>query len=254
MRTGTRTEHDMTDNGPERTHPEEPEMTPSSPQQLATEPYDDYDDGFDEVLPVRPRASYLTPLTALLMALILGGVGFYVGIRVEKSQTSSAASGATVFGRAFAGGASGVAGSSSKTGSSRAGFAGASGLAARFGAGGFGAGGGTTGSVSSVDGNTIYVKETGGNTVKVKLSSATKISKSEGVSRKKLYPGDQVSIAGSTASNGTVSATSVTDSGTSSTSSSTGSGASSTSSSTGSSSTSSSTNSASAIKSLFGGG
>ena len=116
-----------------------------------------------------------------------------------------------------------------------------SGLASRFAAGGFGAAG-TTGSVSSVDGNTIYVKETGGNTVKVKLSSSTKISKTEGVSSKKLYPGDAVSVSGTTASNGTVNATSVTDSGASASSTSA------------SASGSSATSNASAVRSLFGGG
>ena len=243
----------MTDpNSPERIHPEEPEMNASSPQPLAAEPYDDYDGGgFDDELPVRPRPSYLTPLTALLMALILGGVGFYVGIRVEKSKTSSTGA-ASAFSRAFSGGTAGTAaatGATSKTGASaRAGATGAGGFASRFAAGGLGgAAGGTVGSVSSVSGNTLYVTETSGNTVKVKLSGATKISKSEGVSRKKLYPGDGVVIAGSTSSNGTVHATSVTDSGASST------GASSTgaSSTSGSSSTS---NSTSAIGSLFGGG
>ena len=216
-------------------------MNASSPQQVAAEPYDDYDDGFDDVLPVRPRASYLTPLTALLMALILGGVGFYVGVRVEKSKTSSGGAG-TGFARAFTGATPGGTSSSGKSSSATAGGL-PTGLASRFAAGGFG-GGGTSGSVSSIDGNTIYVKETGGNTVKVKLSSATKITKSEGVSRKKLYPGDTVSFAGSTASNGTVHATTVTDSGAS---------ASSNSAST-SSSSSSSTSNASAVQSLFGGG
>jgi Domain of unknown function (DUF5666) len=242
----------MTDpNSPERIHPEEPEMNASSPQPPAAEPYDDYDDGFDDELPVRPRPSYLTPLTALLMALILGGVGFYVGIRVEKSKTSSTG-GTSAFARAFSGagtGTAGATGGTSKTGAaSRTAASGTGGFAARFAAGGLGgAAGGTAGSVSSVSGNTIYVTETGGNTVKVKLSGATKISKSEGVSRKKLYPGDAVVIAGSASSNGTVHATSVTDSGASST------GASSTgaSSSSGSSSTS---NSTSAIGSLFGSG
>jgi hypothetical protein len=241
----------MTDpNSPERIHPEEPEMNASSPQPPAAEPYDDYDDGFDDELPVRPRPSYLTPLTALLMALILGGVGFYVGIRVEKSKTSSTGGAASAFSRALSGGGTaGATGGTSKTGAgSRTGATGAGGFAARFAAGGLGgAAGGTVGSVSSVSGNTIYVTETGGNTVKVKLSGATKISKSEGVSRKKLYPGDAVVVAGSASSNGTVHATSVTDSGASSTGSSS-TGASSTS---GSSSTS---NSTSAIGSLFGSG
>jgi len=216
-------------------------MNATTPRQLPAEPFDDYDDGFDEVLPVRSRARYLTPLTALLMALILGGVGFYVGIRVEKSQTTGGAGTASAFGRGFPGTTSGksTTGSASRT----AGFPSAGGLASRF-AGAFG-GSGTVGSISSVDGNTIYVKETGGNTVKVKLTSATSITKSEKVSRKKLFPGESVVVAGSASSNGTVNATSVTDSGASSS----GSGTSS------SSATSGSTgNSSSAISSLFGGG
>jgi len=50
---------------------------------------DELDHEYDDAMPQRSRARYLTPLTALLMALILGGVGFYVGIRVEKSKASS---------------------------------------------------------------------------------------------------------------------------------------------------------------------
>lgn len=222
---------------------EEFEMNASSPQQLPAEPFDDYDDGFDEVLPARSRPQYLTPLTALLMALILGGVGFYIGIRVEKAQGASTGSGAS----ALRGGFAGLSGSAGKgAGTSGSGFpSSTSGLASRFASAFGGAGGGTVGSVSSVAGNTIYVKETSGNTVKVTLSSATKISKSESVSRKKLYPGDQVVVSGSAASNGTVHATSVTDSGATST----GSTGTSSSSSTGSTS-----NTSSAIRSLFGGG
>ncbi|MDE3132803.1 MAG: hypothetical protein KGL15_01915 [Acidobacteriota bacterium] len=229
--------------------------TPSTPQPSPAEPYDYYDDGYDDVLPVRKRAQYLTPLTALLMALILGGVGFYVGIRVEKSDASTTGgSGASAFARAFSGtrapgsgGSTGSTGStgSSKTGSSRTAFPG--GGFAGFG----GAGAGTIGTVSSISGNTLYVQETSGNTIRVKLSSATKITKSETVSKKKVYPNDQVVISGSKSANGTVSATSVTDSGaSSSTSSSAGS--------TGSSSTGSGSSgggtASQAVKSLFGGG
>ena len=59
--------------------------------------------------------------------------------------------------------------------------------------------------------------ETSGNTVKVKLSGATTITKSETV-KHKLFPGDEVVIAGAKGSKGTVAATSVTDSGARSTS------------------------------------
>ena len=212
-------------------------------QQLPTQ-FDDYDDGFADTLPVRPRARYLTPVTALLMALILGGVGFYVGIRVEKSQTTSSAAGgrASAFARAFGAGASAGAGAG-KTGSGGAG-ASAAGLAGRFAAAFGGAGGATAGSVTEVDGNTIYVQEAGGNTVKVKLTSATKLTKSEPVSRKKIFPGDQVVVSCSTAAKGTVDATSVSDSGSSAASSGT---------STSSGSSAAGGSASSAISSLFGG-
>ena len=210
-------------------------------QQLPTQ-FDDYDDGFDDTLPVRPRARYLTPVTALLMALILGGVGFYVGIRVEKSQTTSSAAGgrASAFARAFG------AGTSTSTGKTGSGGAGASAgdLAGRFAAAFGGAGGATAGSVTEVDGNTIYVQEADGNTVKVKLTSATKLTKSEPVSRKKIFPGDEVVVSGSTAAKGTVDATSVSDSGAS---------AASSAASTSSSSSTSGASASSAISSLFGG-
>src|ERR1700761_7199897 len=104
---------------------------------------DDLDHEYDDAMPQRPRARYLTPLTALLMALILGGVGFYVGIRVEKAQGGST-SGASAFRGGFPG-VTGATGSTGKSGStSRTGFAGSSSLASRFASAfGGGAGGGT---------------------------------------------------------------------------------------------------------------
>lgn len=191
-------------------------------------------DGYGEV-PPRPRTKLLSPVTAALMALILGGVGFYVGIRVEKSSggggSTPAASALTAL--RGTGRSGGAGGSGSRTAAfGRGGF---------FGAGG-GASGATIGSVTSIDGNTLYVKETSGNTVKVKLGAGTTVSKTQSVSKKKIYPGDQVVIAGAKGSGGAIAATSVTDSGASS---SAGGGSSATS--------SSSATGAAAVKSLFGG-
>jgi hypothetical protein len=232
-----------------RTNPEEPVMTPSAPEQETAESlYDDYDAGFGEQrLPARARFRFLTPLTAALIALIVGGVGFFVGVRVEKSKAGSSSSGgASAFARAFGGtaAAGGTGATASRTGATgAAGAGGAGGFASFFGRGGAGAG--TTGSVTAVDGNTLYVKETSGNTVKVKLTGSTTVSKTESVSKKKIYPGDEVTIAGATASGGTVNATSVTDSGAS---------AGTTGGSASSSSTGSGANGASsAVSSLFGG-
>jgi len=207
---------------------------PHGPAEPDFDEYDYEDEGFGDTLPVRPRRPFLTKWTAGLMALVLGAVGFYVGVRVEKSKIPATSSAGSALSRLF----SGAGGTTSRTG--------AGGFASRFGGAFAGLGGNETiGSVSSVNGNTLYVTETSGNTVKVKLSGDTTISKSESVSKAKIYPGDQVVITGTTGSGGTVDATQVSDSGASSTSSTSSSSSSSAPSSSGG-------NASSAISSLFG--
>ncbi len=187
---------------------------PPEPHGRVDTALDDYeydDDGFGETLPVRPKRPFLTKWSAALMALVLGAVGFFVGVRVEKDKIPSSGGTGSAFASAFSG-----AGGTSTTGTAgRSGAAG--GFAGRFagGAGGFAgaAGNATIGSVASVNGKTIYVTETSGDTVKVKLSGQTTITKSESVSSSKVFPGDEVVIAGTKGSGGTITATSLTDSG-----------------------------------------
>jgi Domain of unknown function (DUF5666) len=146
--------------------------------------------------PGRPRRRWLNRRSAALAAVITCAAGFYAGVRVEKSQLNSTS--ATTIATAAGTGtnAAGAAGG-------RAGFL----------------GGGTTGAnasigtVSSVDGNTIYLTGTSGNTVKVTLSSATKITKSQSVSANSIRPGDTIVVQGVKGSSGTITATSVNDSG-----------------------------------------
>lgn len=221
---------------PAETETEVREMNPGVARQLPAESFDGFDDGFDDVLPVRPRPRYLTPLTALLMALILGGAGFYAGVRVEKAQTPAAGGGASALARALGGGRG------HKHGSRAAAALAGGGLGSRL-AAALGRGGGTAGSVSAIDGNTLYVKEANGNTVAVKLSAATRITKSEPASRSRIFPGDQVVVSGSGGPKGTVDAASVSDSGAGAGGSGTGTGGSGSSSAT-----------SSAISALFGGG
>src|SRR6202012_715869 len=86
-----------------------------------------------------------------------------------------------------------------------------------FGAAGGGVpGGGSAGPVASVDGRTLVLKETSGNTVTVKLTSATKVTKSKSVGRGQIRPGDSIEVSGITGKRGAISAASVTDSGASS--------------------------------------
>jgi hypothetical protein len=151
--------------------------------------------------PGRPRR-WLNRKSAALAAVITCAAGFYGGVRVEKSQLSSTATATTPAAAAGAIGAS--AGTAEAGAGARAGFAG--------GAAG-GGGNASFGTVSSVNGNTIYLTDSSGNTVKVTLSSATEITKNQSVSKTSIRPGDAVVIQGAKSSSGTITATSVSDSG-----------------------------------------
>jgi hypothetical protein len=189
---------------------------------MSAVPYDshEHDWGPSEaqsaVTPGRPRRRLFNRRSAALIAVITCVAGFYAGVRVEKSQLATAPSVATSTAATSAGtraGARAATGSGAQTSaatgsSSQSGFPGA---------GRFGGGNASLGTVSSVNGNTIYLTDTTGNTVKVTLSSATKLSKSLAVSKSSLHPGDSVVIQGVKNSSGTLVATSVSDSGASST-------------------------------------
>jgi Domain of unknown function (DUF5666) len=220
------------------------------------EEWDSYEDEQEVALPGRPRRKVLTWWSAGLFAVLLGLVGFYVGVRVEKHQLANSSS-TGGFAAALAGtgaGATGTGTTGTGTGAARAGATGSGAGSFARGAGGgaggsgslrglFGGGAGgsaSVGTVSSINGNTIYVTETSGNMVKVTLSSATKVTKSVGVGKKAVRPGDLVTVAGAKGSNGTISATTVNDTGASPFSS--------------SSSSSSGSSASSAVGSLFGGG
>jgi len=143
--------------------------------------------------PGRPRRRWWGRKTAALAAAILCAATFYAGVRVEKGQLSTATTTPTA--------------AASSAGAEHGGFPG----------GALGGANASIGTVSSVDGNTIYLTDTSGNTVKVKLSSATKLTKSESASKTSVRPGDTVVIQGAKGSNGTITATSVSDSGASTT-------------------------------------
>ncbi|HLH65207.1 MAG TPA: DUF5666 domain-containing protein [Solirubrobacteraceae bacterium] len=141
-----------------------------------------------------------------MSVLLACAAGFYAGVRVEKAQLSTSTTalsgaGATSAGARFAArrGAGGLAAL----------------LAARGGAGsagGLAGAGAVLGTVSSVDGRTLYVTEASGNTVRVRLTSATRISKTRPAGPSALRPGDRVLISGVT-SGANVTAASVSDSG-----------------------------------------
>jgi hypothetical protein len=162
-------------------------------------------------LPPRPRRRLLTPVPLALMGILAIACGFIGGVLVEKGENSSGSSGAGASGlasrfaalRAGASGASGASNSSARSGSSSATgslFGGASG------SGGFARP--TAGTVAYLDGGTLYVTNSEGNTVKVETSAGTTVNKTVKSSIKDIHPGETVTITGET-SGGSVSAESI---------------------------------------------
>jgi hypothetical protein len=231
------------------------------PYDRPEEDWDSYEDEQDAALPGRPRRKVLTWWSAGLFALILCAVGFYAGVRIEKNQlaSSSSATGLSAFTGAGTGsgartgagsGAAGRAGTGSSAGtgsgtSARSGAgSGGAGFRGLFGGAGAAGGNATLGTVSNMSGDSLYVTDTSGNTVKVTLSSATKVTKNVAVGKDAVRPGDLVVVAGAKGSDGTVSATTVNDTGASPAAAASGT----------SGSSSSGTSGSSAVNSLFGGG
>ena len=142
---------------------------------------------------IRLRAPIALLATALLLA-----AGFWGGAIAEKNHGGSTASAASGFAARFRGGAA--------AGAAGGGFAGG------FRGGAGGAAGGTsaaTGTLSVVNGNTLYVLTSTGSLVKVSLGQSTAVTRNAKTAANALRPGDSVVIQGSAAKNGDVTATSV---------------------------------------------
>ncbi len=158
------------------------------------------DDGDDDVIPPRPRGRLLRPLPLALIALIIAAAGFLGGIEAQKGSEGGSTAGGFPGGGSlpsFAKGAEGTRRKARKqaakvgrrptaTGSEAAGLPsfGASEAAA-------------SGTVSSVEGQTIYVKESDGTTVAVKVGDGATVTRDSNVSAKKIHPGDTVTVEGS---------------------------------------------------------
>jgi hypothetical protein len=135
----------------------------------------------DAPLPPRPRRRAVTPVGAAAGAVLIGALGFLGGVELQKSRASTAA---PSFPRL----------------------------------GGFQPGGGqqpqaqadaTIGEVASVDGAAFYVTDQTGNTVKVKTSKRSTVTRSALAEADEIHPGDTVIVTGETAASGTVVASSV---------------------------------------------
>ena len=142
-------------------------------------------------------------VTAILGVGLLVAATFLAGIEAQKQWGGNSSRSSGFGGRAAAFGA--IAGTRASGANSGAqGAPGASGGLFRRGGGGF-----TTGKVKLVQGSTIYVTTTDGNTVKVSVPSSTAITKSVTTKLSGVHPGDTVTAIGSTSSDGVIKAVSV---------------------------------------------
>lgn len=157
---------------------------------------DNFDDDSDDEWHVQTqtkRVGMRIP-TAVLIALLIAAGAFWGGAAVQRGRGSGSTGLAGIAAR-FRG-----LGAASSTGGGAAG-------GRLFGGGGAAAG--TVGTVTEVNGSTLYITNSSGALVKVVLNSSTKLTRTSTAKSAQLSLGDTVVIQGTTAKNGTVSATSV---------------------------------------------
>jgi hypothetical protein len=162
---------------------------------------DDWEPAPEErALPPRRRRRLVTPASAALAAVLIGALGFIGGVEVQKGQADSGGgAGASGAGAARAAAGGGGAGGGSAGGAPRGGFAGPGGAQ----------GNATIGSVTNKHGSTLYVKDSDGNTIRVKTTSHSKINRTATASVGAIHPGDSVVVQGTKSSSGTVTATQI---------------------------------------------
>jgi hypothetical protein len=134
------------------------------------------DDGDDDVIPPRPRGRLLRPLPLALIALIIAAAGFLGGIEAQKGSEGGSGAAAGPGGGGLPNFAALKEGAGPTTG---------------------GASASTNGTVTSVEGHTIYVKESDGTTVAVKVGDGATVTRDSNVAAKKVHPGDTVTVEGS---------------------------------------------------------
>lgn len=174
------------------------------PEDVLAEPPDARDVSAELAAPPRRKLPWLT---LLLSAGVVAVAAFTGGVLVEKHHKDSA--------NPFSQLAVSRAGSSSGAGRTGGGFGfGGGGATAGGGSGtgtGAGAAGGLTlGTVKLVDGDTIYLTDAQGDTVKVTTNGSTKVTQSKDGKVSDLKPGQTVTVRGTRSASGDVTATTVT--------------------------------------------
>jgi hypothetical protein len=155
---------------------------------MTTEPITEeavYDDPHNELPPPRPRRKRLGRGTLALIAVLIAACGFIGGVQVQKGQQDDQAGG-------FPAGLSGP-----PTGGGGGGLAVA------------GGGDAVTGEVANVKDKILYVTTPDGDTIAVKPTSSSTITRNADAKIGAIRPGDNVVVQGAEKPSGAVEATSI---------------------------------------------
>jgi hypothetical protein len=165
--------------------------------------------------PLRPRRRKLPIATLALSLAAAAGVGFFAGVRVEKANVTPSGSSSTRNGANLAAlGFGNAANTGSRAGAAPSAAAASGnpggGTAGRTNAGGVGGTANIVGTITVVQGGTLYITEASGDTVKVTTSDGTTVTKTTTGAVKDLAPGESVVIRGVQSADGVYAAQSVT--------------------------------------------
>lgn len=148
---------------------------------------DGWDDSEEAAIPPRPRGRLLRPLPLFLIAVTIAAAGFLGGVLAQKGSEEGSSAAAIPGGGSlpsFGGSEEGGTGGAGAEGGAIPSFGGASDSAA-------------SGTVTSVEGHKIYVKESDGTIVEVKIGDGATVTRNSDVKAKKIHPGDSVTVEGS---------------------------------------------------------
>jgi endonuclease YncB( thermonuclease family) len=179
------------------------DSTPTSEYPAFTSEPQLTEDTEDDEWPVRAPAKGVRlgiPATIVVVVLLLA-LGFWGGAIAQKNHGTASAAGPAGLAARLRNAANGATGATGATG--------AGGFQLPGGAGGTGGSGATTGTVSVVDGDTLYVLTASNQLVKVTLNPSTTVTRNANAKAVQLRPGDTVVVQGSTGAGGNVKASSV---------------------------------------------
>ena len=154
----------------------------------------------EELVAEMRKARVTTPVTRVLLGLVVVALAFLAGAYMHRWQNPS--SGSSTNPQDFLAQLRGAAGDGDAA-------PGADNLPTGFPGGG---GGNTIGTVKLVDGTTVYVEDTSGNITRITTDAKTDVTISADSSVDKLKPGTSVIVQGEAGADGEVAATSISES------------------------------------------